>query len=430
MFFERIYKYRKDSVFMKAEIIAVGTEILLGDIVNTNAKYLSKELAKIGINVYRQEVIGDNEDRLLDLFQEAFKRCDIVITTGGLGPTADDLTKETACKYFGMDLELHEESLKALKEYFTRMNREITENNLKQVYFPKEAKVLPNPNGTAPGAILEKDNKMIIILPGPPKEMKPMFDNYVKGYLASKGDGIIISKVLRFLGIGESQMATKVKDYIDNGVNPTVAPYAKKDDVLLRVSAKGKSEEEALKLIEPVANEIKDIMGIDFYGEGEDNTIQDVVAKLLIEKNLTIASAESCTGGYIAGRLVSCAGISSVFLEGAVTYSNEAKMRTLKVKKSTLDSVGAVSEETAREMAEGIAKRAGTDIGISTTGIAGPGGGTKEKPVGLVYMGLYYKGKVKAYRFVFNGNREKVRNKAAVTALDLVRRAIIKDKIE
>ena len=415
---------------MKAEIIAVGTEILLGDIVNTNAKYLSKELAKIGINVYRQEVIGDNEDRLLDLFQEALKRCDIVITTGGLGPTADDLTKETACKYFGMDLELHEESLKALKEYFTRMNREITENNLKQVYFPKEAKVLPNPNGTAPGAILEKDNKMIIILPGPPKEMKPMFDNYVKGYLASKGDGIIISKVLRFLGIGESQMATKVKDYIDNGVNPTVAPYAKEDDVLLRVSAKGKSEEEALKLIDPVANEIKDIMGIDFYGEGEDNTIQDVVAKLLIEKNLTIASAESCTGGYIAGRLVSCAGISSVFLEGAVTYSNEAKMRTLKVKKSTLDSVGAVSEETAREMAEGIAKRAGTDIGISTTGIAGPGGGTKEKPVGLVYMGLYYKGKVKAYRFVFNGNREKVRNKAAVTALDLVRRAIIKDKIE
>ena len=415
---------------MKAEIIAVGTETLLGDIVNTNAKYLSKELAKIGINVYRQEVIGDNEDRLLDLFQEAFKRCDIVITTGGLGPTADDLTKETACKYFGMDLELHEESMKALKEYFTRMNREITENNLKQVYFPKEAKVLPNPNGTAPGAILEKDNKIIIILPGPPKEMKPMFDNYVKGYLASKGDGIIISKVLRFLGIGESQMATKVKDYIDNGVNPTVAPYAKEDDVLLRVSAKGKSEEEALKLIDPVANEIKDIMGIDFYGEGEDNTIQDVVAKLLIEKNLTIASAESCTGGYIAGRLVSCAGISSVFLEGAVTYSNEAKMRTLKVKKSTLDSVGAVSEETAIEMAQGIAKRAGTDIGISTTGIAGPGGGTKEKPVGLVYMGLYYKGKVKAYRFVFNGNREKVRNKAAVTALDLVRRAIIKDKIE
>lgn len=410
---------------MKAEIIAVGTEILLGDIVNTNAQYISKELASIGIGVYRQEVIGDNEDRLLDLFDEAFKRCDMIITTGGLGPTADDLTKETACKYFNMDLELHEESMKALKEYFSRMNREITENNLKQVYFPKEAKVLPNPNGTAPGAILEKDNKIIVILPGPPKEMKPMFNNYVKDYLASKGDGIITSKVLRFLGIGESKMATKVKDYIDNGVNPTVAPYAKEDDVLLRISAKGKNEEESLKIIEPVANEIKDIMGMDFYGEGEDNTIEDVVAKLLIEKNLTIASAESCTGGYIAGRLVSCAGVSSVFLEGAVTYSNEAKMRTLKVKKSTLDSVGAVSEETAREMAQGIAERAGTDIGISTTGIAGPGGGTKDKPVGLVYMGLYYKGKVKAFRFVFNGNREKVRNKAAVTALDLVRRAIL-----
>lgn len=412
---------------MKAEIISVGTEILLGDIVNTNAQYLSKELASIGIEVFHEEVIGDNEDRLLEAIEHGFNRSDIIITTGGLGPTQDDLTKETACKYFGMDLVKHEESYEALKEYFSRMNRELTENNLKQVYFPKESIILPNPNGTAPGAILEKDNKYIIILPGPPREMKPMFDNYVKGYLKSKGDGLIKSNVVRILGIGESMAATKLKDFIDEGVNPTVAPYAKEDDVILRISAKAKTEEEAQALIDPIKKQIIDILGEDYYGEGEDNTIEQVLVDLLLDNNITIGTVESCTGGMIASRLVSCSGVSQVFLEGAVTYSNEAKMRTVKVKKETLDKYGAVSEETAREMAEGIAKRAGADIGVSTTGIAGPDGGTDEKPVGLVYIGVYYKGKTEAYRYVFNGNRNKVRNRATVTALDMVRRKILQD---
>ena len=412
---------------MKAEIISVGTEILLGDIVNTNAQYLSKELASIGIEVFHEEVIGDNEDRLLEAIEHGFNRSDIIITTGGLGPTQDDLTKETACKYFGMELVKHEESYEALKEYFSRMNRELTENNLKQVYFPKESIVLPNPNGTAPGAILEKDNKYIIILPGPPREMKPMFDNYVKGYLKSKGDGLIKSNVVRILGIGESMAATKLKDFIDDGVNPTVAPYAKEDDVILRISAKAKTEEEAQALIDPIKKQIIDILGEDYYGEGEDNTIEQVLVDLLLDNNITIGTVESCTGGMIASRLVSCSGVSQVFLEGAVTYSNEAKMRTVKVKKETLDKYGAVSEETAREMAEGIAKRAGADIGVSTTGIAGPDGGTDEKPVGLVYIGVYYKGKTEAYRYVFNGNRNKVRNRATVTALDMVRRKILQE---
>ncbi|MBU5487948.1 competence/damage-inducible protein A [Clostridium sp. MSJ-8] len=410
---------------MKAEIIAVGTEILLGDIVNTNAQYLSKELASIGIEVFHEEVIGDNEDRLLEAIEHGFNRSDIIITTGGLGPTQDDLTKETACKYFGMDLVMHEESYVALKNYFSRMNRELTENNLKQVYFPKESIVLPNPNGTAPGAILEKNNKYIIVLPGPPKEMKPMFDNYVKDYLKSKGDGLIKSNVVRALGIGESRAATKLKDFIENGVNPTVAPYAKEDDVILRISAKADNEEEAQQLIDPVKKQIIEILGEDYYGEGEDNTIEQVLVNLLLDKNITIGTVESCTGGMIASRLVSCSGVSQVFLEGAVTYSNEAKMRTVNVKKETLDRYGAVSEETAREMAEGIAKRAGADIGVSTTGIAGPDGGTDEKPVGLVYIGIYYKGKTEAYRYVFNGNRNKVRNRATVTALDKVRRKIL-----
>lgn len=411
---------------MKAELISVGTEILLGDIVNTNAQFLARELASIGIDVYRQEVIGDNEDRLLKTIDEALKRSDMVITTGGLGPTGDDLTKETACKYFGMKMELHEESLKALKIYFKRLNRQITENNMKQVYFPKEAKVLPNPNGTAPGAILEKDNKIIVILPGPPREMKPMFINHVKNYLAPKGKGIIISKVLRILGIGESYAAEKLKDIIDGTENPTVAPYAKEEDILFRITAKANSKEEGLKLIEPVKKQIIDRLGIDIYGE-DDEEIEEVVSKLLIDRNIKISTAESCTGGMIASRLIGVPGVSEVFLEGAVTYSNEAKMRTLNVKEETLKKFGAVSAETAMEMAEGIAKRTGSDISVVTTGIAGPGGGTEDKPVGLVYFGLYYKEKTYTYRYVFNGDRNKVRLKAAVTALDLVRRHILQD---
>lgn len=411
---------------MKAELISVGTEILLGDIVNTNAQFLARELASIGIDVYRQEVIGDNEDRLLKTIDEALKRSDMVITTGGLGPTGDDLTKETACKYFGMKMELHEESLKALKIYFKRLNRQITENNMKQVYFPKEAKVLPNPNGTAPGAILEKDNKVIVILPGPPREMKPMFINHVKNYLAPKGKGMIISKVLRILGIGESYAAEKLKDIIDGTENPTVAPYAKEEDILFRITAKANSKEEGLKLIEPIKKQIIDRLGIDIYGE-DDEKIEEVVSKLLIDRNIKISTAESCTGGMIASRLIGVPGVSEVFLEGAVTYSNEAKMRTLNVKEETLKKFGAVSAETAMEMAEGIAKRTGSDISVVTTGIAGPGGGTEDKPVGLVYFGLYYKEKTYTYRYVFNGDRNKVRLKAAVTALDLVRRHILQD---
>lgn len=415
---------------MKAELIAVGTEILLGDIVNTNAQFLSKELASIGIGVYNQEVVGDNEERLFEAFETALSRSDMVITTGGLGPTGDDLTKETACKYFGMKMELHKKSYDELVKYFNKTGKELTDNNLKQVYFPKEAKVLENPNGTAPGAILEKNNKIIIILPGPPREMKPMYMNKVKKYLEGKGNGIIKSETVRLLGITESMAAQTLKDLMDKGINPTIAPYAKEEDIIFRITAKADTEEEAVRLIKPVKDAIKDRFGIKCYAEGEDIKIEDVVGDLLINKKLTISTAESCTGGMIAGRLINYPGISDAFLEGAVTYSNEAKMRTLKVKQETLDAVGAVSEETAREMALGIAERTGSDISVVTTGIAGPGGGTKEKPVGLVYIGLYYKGKVKAYRHVFTGNRQEVRTKATVEALDKVRKAILEDNIE
>lgn len=410
---------------MKAEIIAVGTEILLGDIINTNAQYISQELAKLGIEVFHQEVVGDNENRLLEVLEQALRRSDLVITTGGLGPTQDDLTKETVCKYFNMDLVLHKESNEVLKSMFKKMGREVTDNNLKQVYFPKEAIVLANPNGTAPGALIKKNNKMVAVLPGPPKEMKLMFENQLKKHLKEVGDGTIISRVVRVLGIGESAAAAKLKNFIENGVNPTVAPYAKEDDIIFRVTARANTEEEALKLIEPVVEQVEKSLGLDFYGEGADTTIEEVIGKLLITKGLKIATAESCTGGMIASRLISFPGISEVFLEGAVTYSNEAKVRTLNVKEETLNKCGAVSEETAKEMAIGIATRTGADISVVTTGIAGPSGGTEDKPVGLVFIGVYYKGAVIVKRFVFNGDRNKVRTRATITALDMVRREIL-----
>lgn len=393
---------------MNAEIIAVGTEILLGDIVNTNAQYISRELANLGINVYKQEVVGDNEERVLESFKNAFKNSDIIITTGGLGPTPDDLTKEMAAKYFNKELVLHKESYENLKKLFEKSGRELVGSNEKQVYFPEDAIVLKNDHGTAPGAIIEGEGgKKIIVLPGPPREMKPMFEDSVVPFLKKYSTGILKSKVLRICGIGEGIMAEKISDIINDSINPTVAPYAKEWEVTLRITSKADTEEEASKLIEPVEREIRKRLGENIYGEDE-TSLEEVIAELLLSKNLTISTAESCTGGLIASRLVDYPGVSSVFLEGAVTYSNEAKINRLKVKKETLENFGAVSEETAREMAEGIAKTAGTDIGLSTTGIAGPGGGTAEKPVGLVYVGLSINGNVQVKKLELSGNREKI----------------------
>ncbi|EHJ02328.1 competence/damage-inducible protein CinA [Clostridium sp. DL-VIII] len=410
---------------MKAEIIAVGTEILLGDIINSNAQYLAQELAALGIDMYYQQVVGDNEDRIIHAFEEAYSRSDIIITTGGLGPTADDLTKEVAAKYFNKELLQHEESIEKIKNYFKFRERKMTENNLKQGLIPEGAIVINNNNGTAPGVIIEENNKIMIILPGPPKEMKPMFEDTVKGYLQKKSYSILVSKVIKILGIGESAVADELKDIMDAQTNPTIAPYAKEVGVLLRITAKAKTQEEALKLIKPVEEEIKNRLGDNVYAT-EDINLEDVVAELLIEKKLTISTAESCTGGMIAATLINYPGISEVLLEGAVTYSNEAKHKRLGVENETLEKYGAVSEETAREMAIGIAKTANTDVSIVTTGIAGPGGGTEEKPVGLVYIGVYVQGEVVIKRCIFNGNRNRVRLQATTTGLDMLRRILIK----
>ncbi|MEG1312202.1 MAG: competence/damage-inducible protein A [Romboutsia sp.] len=410
---------------MKAEIITVGTEILLGDIVNTNSQYLAKELALLGVEVYYQSSIGDNESRLLQAFNESLKRSDIVITTGGLGPTADDITKEVACKYFNQDLVLHEYSLKKIKYHFKKLNLELTESNKKQAYFPKNSIILENEQGTAPGAILKKNGKTILILPGPPREMKPMFDKYVKPYLQTITDNILESKTLRLFGIGESLLEDKIIDIIKEQSNPTIAPYVEEMDVKLRITAKAKNKIEAKKLIEPIENKIRERVGEFIYAEGKDS-IEDVVSRILVEKNMTISTAESCTGGLVSGSLINYSGISSVFIEGCVTYSNEAKVNRLGVKKETLEIYGAVSKETAKEMAEGIAKNFNTNIGLSTTGIAGPEGGSDEKPVGLVYMGIYINGKTIVKKFVFSGNREQIRMRATKVILNELRIELLK----
>jgi nicotinamide-nucleotide amidase len=410
---------------MKAEIMAVGTELLLGDIVNTNAQYIARELAALGVTVYHHTVVGDNEERILEAFEQAFKRADIVITTGGLGPTKDDLTKEVAASYFKKELVLHEESSKIIQEYFIRTGREYTKSNEKQAYFPADAIILKNNNGTAPGCIIEKANKAIICLPGPPREMIPMFKEGVVPYLGRFSEGLLVSRFLRILGIGESHLAEKISDILEGQTNPTVAPYAKDIDVTLRITARAKDEEEAARLIGPVEVQIRDRLGEDVYGVG-DTTIEEVVGDMLVSKNLTIATAESCTGGLLAGRLINYPGISASFLEGIVTYSNEAKINRLGVRQETLERFGAVSEETAREMAEGIVRAAGTDVGISVTGIAGPGGGTPEKPVGLVYVGLNIRGQVQVKRLNLAGSRERIRLRTVIGALDWLRRELMK----
>lgn len=405
---------------MNAEIIAVGTEILLGDILNTNAQYLSKELALLGVNVFYQTVVGDNPQRLEETIFKAFERADVVITTGGLGPTEDDLTKETGAKYFGKALVKDERAFKRIEKFFKGLRREMTENNIKQAFVPEGSIVLYNDNGTAPGIIIEEGNKILIMLPGPPKETVPMFRDQVKPYLSKKQDSVFVSKIYRVAEVGESAMETEVKDLIDAQINPTIAPYAKPIESFLRITAKAETEEEAIALIEPLAKKVYERLGDAVYAEGE-TTIQEVVSKMLVERNKTISVSESCTGGLLTAGLIEYPGISQVLFEGAVTYSNEAKMNRLGVKKETLDKFGAVSHETAAEMAAGIAKTAGTDIGMSTTGIAGPDGGTDEKPVGLVYIGICINGIVKTKEYHFMGSRERIRERAVYSALNWLR---------
>ncbi len=303
----------------------------------------------------------------------------------------------------------------------------MSESNLKQIYFPKDAIVLENLNGTAPGAILSKNNKTIIVMPGPPKEMKLMFENGVRPYLERLTNIVLKSKTLRIFGMGESLVEDKLIDLIKNQSNPTIAPYVGNGDITLRITAKAQDEEESNKLIEPIEREIRNRLDKFIYGEG-NTSIEEVVSKILVANNLTISTAESCTGGMVSAALINYPGISSVFMEGCVTYSNESKISRLGVKKEILDKYGAVSEQTAKEMAIGIANNFNTNIGLSTTGIAGPGGGSKDKPVGLVYMGIYINGKTIVKKYEFKGSRQEIREKATKTLLNDLRLELLNKK--
>ncbi len=411
---------------MTAEILSVGTELLMGNILNTNAQYISQRLCDLGINCYFQTTVGDNHDRLIDAVDLALSRADLLILTGGLGPTADDLTKETIADAFGKELILDPPSLEHIRMRFARMGHEMTPNNLKQAMFPLGSTILPNPNGTAPGCIVEAEGKAAILLPGPPKEMVPMFEASVMPYLQNRSGYTLVSHVVRVFGMGESEVEYRLKSLISRQSNPTVAPYALSGEMKLRVTARCKNNEEGDRLIAPVLAEIQETLGDVVYSV-DDEELHEACAALLKAYNATIAVAESCTGGMIASKLVSVPGISEFFLEGAVTYSNDAKIRRLGVRQETLAEHTAVSAEVAREMADGIRLAANASLGLATTGIAGPDGGTQERPVGLVYVALSSSYGTVVRELHLNGNRERIRNAASLQALDLLRRHLLKD---
>ena len=418
---------------MTAEILAVGTELLLGDIVNTNAQYLSRELALMGFGVLHQTVVGDNPGRLSDAINLALSRSDMLVTTGGLGPTGDDITRETVAAVLGLSLELDIESFHVIEEFFRNAGRTMGENNKKQVMLPHGCIVLKNDWGTAPGCVIEKDGKTVVMLPGPPREMKPLFEYRAKPYLAKYCDSIIESVSLREFGIFESKAEEMLTDLMQ-GANPTLAPYAKDGEVLLRVTARAKSSKEALSMCRPLVLEVKNRLGDSVYGENVDSLEQVVVAKLL-EKKLKISFAESCTGGLLAKRLTDIPGSSEVFDCGVVSYANAIKHRLLGVSSETLGKYGAVSRETAAEMAQGARMLADADIGVGITGIAGPGGGTDEKPVGLVYVAVCGNGTCYVKKLLLghgitgqavtgSGERELIRYLASSNVFDMVRRLI------
>lgn len=413
---------------MIAELVSVGTELLLGNIVNTNTQYLAEQCARLGLSMFHQVVVGDNRERLIEVIRTALGRSDVVILTGGLGPTEDDLTKEACAEVMGMPLREDPHTRKRIENYLKNgIFKKIPDNNWKQAQVPEGAIVLDNHNGTAPGLILEKNGKMVVLLPGPPAELIPLFQEQVFPYLKKKQPEVLRSQMIKICGVGESQVEAELLDLIDRQTNPTIATYAKTGEVHLRVTARAKSEEEAKRLVKPVVKEIKGRFGDNIYAVREEETLEMAVVKLLQKYELTVTTAESCTGGLLAGRLVNVPGASEVFREGFITYANKAKRKYLDVSKSTLKKYGAVSPETAREMAIGGAFAADCDACVAVTGIAGPEGGTEEKPVGLVYIATYVKDKVTVKKYQFKGNREKVREMAVVRALDLLRRSILEN---
>lgn len=406
---------------MIAEIISVGTEIILGSTLNTNAHYITKKLSCMGINVHFHTTVIDDPKLLEDAIKVGMKRADLLIFTGGLGPTSDDMTKEVVSKTLGLKLVLDSSIEESIQDYFKTTNRPMTSNNIKQAYIPEGSKILKNEIGTAPGLYIEQNGKIFILLPGPPKEMSLMLDQYAIPLV--KQDNIIKVKTINTIGIGESALEDMLKDIIEDKQSPSIATYAKDGRVDIKIMVEDNDEERANKLLQSTIENIDSKIHNYIYSY-EDESIEQALYKKLLEKNMTIAFCESCTGGLIASRFTRIPGVSQVFDRGIVTYSNKAKVDELGVKEETLAKYGAVSEQVAIEMALGLLNKTGVDITLSTTGIAGPSGGNEQKPVGLVYIGIATDNKAYAIKSIFNGDRATIQNRATTKAFDVLRRNI------
>ncbi|CEP68845.1 Competence-induced protein CinA [Moorella glycerini] len=409
---------------MLAEAIFTGTEMLLGQIVNTNAAYLGRELAAAGISLYRQVVVGDNLERIREAIDDARRRADLIIVSGGLGPTEDDLSREALAAALNLPLVEDPAALENITRYFAARRRVMTANNLKQALLPAGARALDNPHGTAAGVFLEHEGKIYALLPGPPREFEPMVVDRLLPLLEPHGARreVIFSRVLKIAGMGESAVEEAIKDLL-HGDNPTLAPLAAPGEVTLRLTAQAGSAEQARELIRPLETAIRERLGEYIFGS-DDDTLEGVVGAILGGRRLTLAIAESCTGGLLAHRVTNIPGSSDYFLGGVVAYSNEAKMKYLGVEEETLAAHGAVSPEVAAAMAQGVRRAFAADIGVGITGIAGPGGATPAKPVGLVYIGVDIQGKVEVQRELFIGERENIKWQSTQAALYLLWRGL------
>lgn len=410
---------------MIAELVTTGSELLLGQIVNTNAAYMAQELNRMGVDVCFQTTVGDNRVRMKEVLTHALSRADLVITSGGLGPTRGDITKEVSAEVMGRTMARNEECVARLKAHFARLGREMTENNLRQAMIPEGAHIFVNHAGTAPGVVLEKDGKLLVNLPGPPSEMKDMFQRSLAPYLVEKYgiSSIIYTRVLHTYGIGESMLETKIDDLILAQKNPTLALLVRPTGVIIRITAKAENEAAAETLIAPVEKEICARLGSFVYGADEEK-MEEIVGKELLDRNLTVATVESCTGGLVASRLTDVAGSSGYVKGGIVSYTDEVKANTLGVPREILAEYGAVSEPTARAMAEGVRKVLGADVAVSTTGLAGPGGGTEKTPVGTVFIAVSGANGTVAEKHSFTGTRGQVKFRASQAALALLRKYI------
>ncbi len=409
---------------MICEILSVGTELLMGQIANTDAQYLSRKLSQMGITVYRHSVVGDNPDRLREAVKTALSRCDLLITSGGLGPTEDDITKEIVCEVMGFPLALHEESKEAIEAFFARVGREMTPNNLRQAMQPVGGIVMRNRKGTAPGCIVEKDGKIAAVLPGPPRELSGMFEDQLEPYLLQKTGLTFFSEYLRIVGVGESKVEAVLEDLF-HSADPTLALYCAPGEVQARITAACRRGEDGSQKTAPVKKEIYRRLGNSVYAEGEDASMAATLLDMMRSRGMKLALAESCTGGLLASKLVALSGASDVLLASLVTYANSAKEALLGVPSTILNTCGAVSSECALAMARGAREKTGADCAISVTGIAGPGGGTPEKPVGTVYVGLSGPFGDKWERLSLTGDRTHIREVTCLYAMNLMRLAIL-----